>query len=101
MEFSRIIQIGHSRRRSPLLLECLLCGDKFPESAVEKKEYFLATSVCKRCYVEGQKQNPKVWCFGKRQKRNSPGYAEGNLSCTRLCPDRAVCVSFINKLTEE
>ncbi len=79
-----------------LLLECLLCQDKFSEDAVPKKEFYLETLICKKCYKRAQELPAKVWCFGKLHRRGSPGFSEGNVACQTLCPDRVICRRFIN-----
>jgi NAD-dependent SIR2 family protein deacetylase len=101
MPFGRLLKVAGSRSpRLPLLLECLLCKDKFTVPDVDKKQFFISTSICRKCYAKGAVVDPQVWCFGKRQRGNSPGYSEENVGCRLLCPDKKVCKLFI-KLNKE
>lgn len=81
-----------------LLLECLLCRNKFTVDAVQQKQYFLETLICAACYKKGQKLPASVWCFGKLAAKNSPGYSEENVECVQICPDKKICKSFVRKL---
>lgn|ERR1700761_197182 len=92
---------GGSRKKLPLLFECLLCKNKFNTEDVEKKRFYVGTCICRACYTQAQKTPAKIWCFGKLQKGNSPGYNEENVGCRLLCPDRKVCKVFIRKLNKE
>jgi hypothetical protein len=84
-----------------LLLECLLCRDRFTSDAVQKREYYLETQVCHKCYLKLQKTSSGISCFGKLPKGRSPGYSTGNPACTALCADRKVCASFIKRIKEK
>lgn len=99
MPYGRLLKIVGSRsKRLPLLFECLLCQNKLTSQDIEDKKFYPDTSICKECYVEGAQMNPRIWCFGKLQIGNKPGYSESNVSCRLLCPDRRICHKFINKL---
>lgn len=102
MAWANLLKTGNSRiiKRLPLLLECVLCSNKFTTEDADKKVYFPETLVCRECYIQGKKVNPQVWCFAKLQTPKMPGYSPDNLSCKLLCPDRKVCKQFI-KTTKE
>lgn len=100
MPYNKLLNIVGSRsKRLPLLFECLQCKNKFTIEDVAQKKIYIETNVCKECYITASQTNSKVWCFGKLQRSNSPGYSEENVACRSLCSDRRICKKFINKLT--
>jgi hypothetical protein len=103
MPFNRLLPISGSRtsKRLPLVFECLLCTDKFTVEDVRKKHFYIQTLICKKCYIIGVKTNSRIWCFGKLQKHNSPGFSQENVSCRLLCSDRVICQKFITKNNKE
>jgi hypothetical protein len=103
MVLHRLIKIKGSfgSKRLPLLFECLLCKDKFTVDDIRQKKFYAQTCICRKCYLVGVETNPRIWCFGKLQKINSPGYSEESVSCSLLCPDSFLCRKIVNKLTKE
>lgn len=78
-----------------LIFECLLCPAKYSLRDAEKGRYFIETRVCLKCYRKGQVADRKVWCFGKKQKKNRKGYSVKNIVCSAICPDRNICKQFV------
>ncbi len=83
--------------RLPLLLECLLCKNKFSEVDATEGRFYLQTNICKECYEKGQRQAQSIWCFGRPLSKSSPGYDAGNVACASLCPDRRICAQFVKR----
>jgi hypothetical protein len=79
-----------------LVLECLLCTEKYSLEDAQKGRYFLATRICRSCYVKGQNEDAKNWCFGKLPSGSKPGFSVKQIQCTEICPDREICSYFIH-----
>ena len=62
---------------------------------VRMGEYFAETGICWACYRKRQKR-PEL-CFGKRTKGIVLGYDKEAIECREFCPDRKVCVRFLEK----
>ena len=47
--------------------ECILCGERFSIRDVKKLRFFPGTGICSDCYKQGQKEDARAWCFGKKE----------------------------------
>lgn len=82
------------------IVECVKCFERYSEEELRNGQYWLETMVCHNCYVEMQQKPYTHSCFGKETRGNKLGYDPTAVECSRLCPDRKVCVKFIEILRE-
>jgi len=75
------------------LLWCLLCSQKFSVEDVQAGKYVIETGICMGCYKDLQKSI--TTCFGKTTTGKRWGYDEETVECSRFCPDKEVCRSFV------
>jgi hypothetical protein len=79
-----------------IVIECLLCKDRYSKSDVENGLYQLEPMVCSKCYLALQRQPHHISCFGKPtyitpDGKRLYGYNPNTPECARWCPDRKVC----------
>lgn len=77
------------------VLECVLCSEKYTVKDARKGLYFIRTRVCLACYKAGAKADSRIWCFGKKQRKQEFGFSVSHIECTSLCPDRDICKQFV------
>ncbi len=83
------------------IFECIECEKKYSKRDAERRRYFPLTGVCRRCYRKMAKAHSSIWCFGKPVSGKLPGYSITNEICQKLCPDRDICVQFVNRKKEK
>jgi hypothetical protein len=79
------------------IFECVECTERYSKLDAERRRYFPLTKVCRNCYRKMAKAQPKIWCFGKEASGRLPGYSTDNEVCQKVCPDKEVCLQFINR----
>lgn len=75
-----------------LKIPCVICDKKYELWQVGFS-LFITTGVCWSCYAEGQLAPADEWCFGK-----PVSYDVLSAECSITCPDRTICVLFIQRL---
>jgi NAD-dependent SIR2 family protein deacetylase len=79
------------------IFECIQCSKEYTKRDALEGRYFPKTGVCRKCYRKMAKAHPKIYCFGKEASHKLPGYTPDNEICQKLCPDRDVCIQFIQR----
>lgn len=81
---------------TPILI-CRDCDDVFSAIDVAFFRYDWRIGACSDC-LQALKDSPaRVSCFGKENSPPGRGFDEDCSECSRLCPDRAACPSWIGE----